>query len=72
MMEIELSFEIVEQLVRKQRQDLVHSTCLVLELRDEMCIILKEHLLSGHDVSLESAFRHAWQSLVVESPFDEF
>ena len=66
-MNVDISFELVEKLLRKQH-DLVNSTCLVLELKDEMQVFIRERLLAGHTVGLESAFRHAWRSLVSESP----
>ena len=64
---IEITFEIVENMVEKQR-DFETSTCIVLEIKEEMERIISQTLLAGKHVSLKSAFSQAWVLLIAESP----
>jgi len=64
---VEITFEIVENMVEKQR-DFESSTCIIVELKDEIQRIIAQKLLAGHHTSLKSAFSQAWELLVAESP----
>ena len=64
---IEISYDVIEQLVAKQR-DFEPSTCIILELKDEIQNIIQEKLLAGLNVSIKTAFSQAWEVLVAESP----
>ena len=64
---VDISYDIVEQLVAKQR-NFEPSTCIILELKDEIERVIQEKLLAGLNVSIKTAFSQAWEVLVAESP----
>ena len=64
---VDISYDIVEQLVAKQH-NFEPSTCIILELKDEIERVLQEKLMAGLNVSMKTAFSHAWEVLIAESP----